>query len=212
MVPANIYDFITSLPQGFDTQVGGKGSQLSGGQKRQPCINAVSNLRCSLHIQSALLSLERFSGILKCYFWTRSATMGTTLFPNAYNWSVHQATSALDSTSEKVVQQVSFYVLVRMLQCVLSKFKYRLLIPQPRGGRPSRLLIACRQFRMRTECTIFFVNRSLSIHPNTHIDSSSRRGELQRLEPMMSCKYPKLRYRQTYLICILYFRLRLKGG
>jgi ABC-type transport system involved in Fe-S cluster assembly fused permease/ATPase subunit len=35
LLPANIYDFITSLPQGFDTEVGGKGSQLSGGQKRK---------------------------------------------------------------------------------------------------------------------------------------------------------------------------------
>ena len=32
---ANILDFIQSLPQGFDTEVGGKGSQLSGGQKRK---------------------------------------------------------------------------------------------------------------------------------------------------------------------------------
>jgi ABC-type protease/lipase transport system fused ATPase/permease subunit len=33
-VAANIYEFIMSLPQKFDTEVGAKGSQLSGGQKR----------------------------------------------------------------------------------------------------------------------------------------------------------------------------------
>ncbi len=31
---ANVLDLIQSLPDGFDTEVGGKRSQLSGGQKR----------------------------------------------------------------------------------------------------------------------------------------------------------------------------------
>lgn len=35
---AHILDFIRSLPEGFDTQVGLKGSQMSGGQRQRMCI------------------------------------------------------------------------------------------------------------------------------------------------------------------------------
>lgn len=72
--------------------------------------------------------------------------------------------------------------------------KYRPSIPQQRGGRQSRSLTVCPQFRMRIECKMLFVDCSKGMHTDASVDSTSRRGELLKLGPMTNCGHSNLRY------------------
>lgn len=92
-VQAGICDFVESLPDGFDTEIGLKGLELSGGQRQRLCIAVSHHKILTLHDRIRTLMAQAVSPLMQ-----------RALIRSPEVLLLDETTSALDAESEAVVQ------------------------------------------------------------------------------------------------------------
>lgn len=140
---ANIHDFIMTLPDGYDTEVGGKGSQLSG-----VCLTLVC---LSTHTDGWQGQKQRIA-------------IARALVRDPKVLLLDEATAALDSTSERIVQAA---------------------LDNASKGR-TVIAIAHRLSSIQNADIIYFISEGAVLEKGTHAELIARRGAYYELAQMQN--------------------------